>query len=212
MKAPRRIRDCGSRGGFTLVEVVVGMVVSGLVLTAALGALGLIQDRADHAESITVPALTASSVRGLIIAVLEGARVEAPARSSQDYAFQGLEGTGTLIRSDELFVPTTARTPVSGVGFVRLYVDVSRSTLGPGLVAAVQEDAFTPPTLIDLVPGVEALEIRYLPTLTPPLVWQDGWPPGGMPRAVEIQLIPAAGVELPPLLTLPIRAAIEAYR
>ncbi len=200
------------RAGFTLVEVVVGMVVTGLVLTAALGALGLVQDRADHAESITVPALTAASVRGLITAVLEGARVEAPARSSQDYAFQGIEGTGTLLGSDEILVPTTARTPVSGVGFVRLYIDATDPVQGPALVAAVQEDAFTPPTLIDLVPGVEALEIRYLTSLTPPLIWQDGWPPGGMPRAVEIELIPAVGVELPPLLALPIRAAVEAVR
>lgn len=199
-------------GGFTLIELVVGMAVAGLVVTAGIGALGLVQDRSDQADRAVSDVLSAATVRSTIVSVLEGARVEAPSRSSQDYAFQGLEGTGTLLRSDELFVPTSARTPVSGVGFVRLYVDLVDSTTVRGLVAAVQEDAFTPPTLIELAPEVEFLEIRYLLDLAQPHVWQDGWPPGGMPDAVEIRLIPFAGAELPPLLALPIRVAVEAVR
>ncbi len=194
------------------MELVVGTAVAGLILSAGIGALGLVQDRSEAADGAVAEVLSAATVRATIVSVIEGARFEAPARSSQDFAFQGLEGTGTLLRSDEIFVPTTARTPVSGVGFVRLYVDLSDSTSVRGLVAAVQEDAFTPPTLVQLEPRVEFLEIRYLVDRTPPHVWQDGFPPGGMPDAVEIRLVPFAGEELPPLLALPIRVAIEAVR
>lgn len=198
--------------GFTLIELVVGTAVAGLVVTAGIGALGLIQDRSRAADRAVSEVLSAATVRSTITSVLEGARVEAPARSSQEYAFQGLEGTGTILRSDEIFVPTSARTPVSGVGFVRLYVDLVDSTAVRGLVAAVHEDAFTPPTLVELVPEVEYLEIRYLIDRAGPHVWQDGFPPGGMPDGVEIRMIPMAGQELPPLLALPIRVSIEAVR
>jgi hypothetical protein len=194
------------------MELVVGTAIAGLILSAGIGALGLVQDRAEAADRTVADALSAATVRSTIVSVLEGARYEAPARGSQDYAFQGLEGTGTILGSDEIFVPTSAKTPVSGVGFVRLYVDLVDSTAVRGLVAAVQEDAFTPPTLVQLAPEVEFLEIRYLIDRTPPHVWQDGFPPGGMPDAVEIRMIPFAGEQLSPLLTLPIRVAIEAVR
>ena len=200
------------RAGFTLIELIVGTAVAGMIITAGIGALALVQDRAEAADDAVAESLSAATVRSLITSVLEGARYEAPARGSQDFAFQGLEGTGTSLGSDEIFVPTSARTPVSGVGFVRLYVDLVDSTSVGGLVAAVQEDAFTPPTLVELVPEVEYLEIRYLIDRAPPHVWQDGFPPGGMPDAVEIQMIPFPGAELPPLLALPIRVSIEAVR
>lgn len=200
------------RGGFTLIELVVGTVVAGLVITSGIGALGLIQDRSERADEAVAERLSAATVRSIMVSVLEGARVEAPARGGQDYAFQGLEGTATLVGSDELFVPTSARTPVSGVGFVRFYVDMIDTTAVHGLVAAFQEDAFTPPTLVELSPQVQALEIRYLIDRVQPHIWQDGFPPGGMPDGVEIRLIPFPGEQLPPLLALPIHVALEAVR
>jgi hypothetical protein len=56
------------------------------------------------------------------------------------------------------------------------------------------------------------LQVRYLPVSNGgPVDWLDGWAARNeLPRAVELTIYPAQGVELPPLLLYPIRAALGA--
>ena len=57
------------------------------------------------------------------------------------------------------------------------------------------------------------MEIRYWPEADGATEWEDGWiSRGGLPRGVEIILIPVAGDSLPPLLQLPLRVALASVR
>ncbi|HZD05624.1 MAG TPA: type II secretion system protein, partial [Longimicrobiales bacterium] len=121
------------RDGFTLIEVLVGMVVAALALSAGFAALAFVKERADQAEAAMVPAVAGAGTRALLTEWLAGARLRAPGRGER---FQGLDGEEQGRANDELIFPTTARTPLSvGTTVVRLYVDAEDSTAERGLVA-----------------------------------------------------------------------------
>lgn len=200
----------GKATGFTLIEVLVGMMVAALALTAAIAALGVVQDRSAHAEEATAPVLSGAQTRALLVEWLRGARWRAPGRGER---FQGLDAAEQGIASDEIVVPTTARTPLSsGVTVVRLYVDHADSTAEVGLVAELTERSEDLPRRLELLPRVAAMDVRYLRRRTEPLEWIPSWYDEGLPAAVEIRLVPVRGDSLPALLRHPIRVAMEAVR
>jgi prepilin-type N-terminal cleavage/methylation domain-containing protein len=199
------------RRGFTLVEVLVGMAVAALALTAGFAALSFVQDRADQAEAAMVPAIAGAATRALLTEWLAGARSRAPNRGER---FYGLDAEQSSLPSDELVFPTTARTPLSvGTTVVRLYVDFEDSTAERGLVAELTERPGDVPSRVELLPEVSAIELRYLPDVAEATEWLPSWvDANSLPLAVELTLSTSPPDSLPTLLRLPLRVPLEAAR
>jgi prepilin-type N-terminal cleavage/methylation domain-containing protein len=197
-----------ARGGFTLMEVLVGLVVASLALAAGFGALGLAADRSRHAEQATVAALEGAAARALLSDWLGGARL-----LFGDFRFFGQDGLELGQQNDELIWPTTARTPLDQpTTVVRLYIDDNPETPERGLVAELSVSLVEEPRRIELVPEAGRLELRYLMLTADGSAWVDGWTADRLPQAIELRLEPVAGDSLPPLLRLPLRVALETLR
>src|SRR5262245_21680223 len=110
-----------SRAGMTLLEVVVGLTVTGLTLAAGYGALGTIVDRRVRADSAMSSIVRAAAIRRTLAAWLDGARIAA---DEPGPPFRGLDGVRDGLPDDELIFLTTGASPVSnGETVVRLHVD-----------------------------------------------------------------------------------------
>jgi prepilin-type N-terminal cleavage/methylation domain-containing protein len=79
------------RDGFTLIEVLVGMVVAALALSAGFAALAFVKERADQAEAAMVPAVAGAGTRALLTEWLAGARLRAPGRGERFPEVSGME-------------------------------------------------------------------------------------------------------------------------
>lgn len=206
------------RSGFTLVELLVGLTVAGVALLAGFTALAVVQDRGAAVEVSSRTALAGATQRKLLMDWLINARYEAPTGEQ----FEGMEGEapdGTP--QDLLLFPTTARTPLNNRStVVGLYIDEDPETPERGLVAEMTGLTFSAaPRRMELVPSAGGMQIRYLPEAEGqaaaaggPVLWVDAWSGGGLPRGVEITLLPVAGDTLPPLLRLPLRVALASVR
>lgn len=202
------------RGGFTLMEVLVGLVISSIALAAGFATLSFVGERARAAEAATVEALEGAGGRMLLIEWLAGARLSAPNRGG---TFQGMDAEENGLESDELTFPTTARTPLHVPNVVvRLYIDVDDETPERGLVAELTERQLDEPRRVELLPQVAGMELRYLPDVeggVDGVEWEPSWiGRDGLPKAVELVLTAAAGDSLPPLLRYPIRVPLGTLR
>ncbi len=197
------------RAGFTLIEVLVGLTVAALALSAGFGALVFVQDRGEQAEAVARVSVGGATQRALLMDWLSGARFRAPAGEQ----FEGQDLLEDGRSRDMLFFPTTAVTPLDG-GFtlVGLSIDVDPETPEQGLVAEMTGVVLgSQERRMELVPQADAMEIRYLPNIAGEVEWTNGWASRGeLPRGIEIILTPAAGDTLPLLLRLPIRVALGA--
>jgi len=204
---PARHR-CAQRPGFTLMEVIVGLTVSALALTAGFAALSFVADRARAAEVATVAALEGVAARELLVDWLTGARLSAGGNTGR---FQGVdqEERGGLA-DDELMFPTTARTPLHvRNSVVRLFIDRDDETPEQGLVAELQERIQDEPRRVELVPQAIGLDVHYLPEATDAFEWLPDWlGRNQLPRAVELVIQVEPGDTLPPLLRYPIRVPL----
>jgi prepilin-type N-terminal cleavage/methylation domain-containing protein len=196
------------RGGFTLVEVIVGMAVAALAIAAGFGALAAVGDRARHAEDANVAALEGAAVRALLSDWLENSRL-----AHANERFQGIGAATSESGLDELIFPTTASTPLhEPTTLVRLYIDSDPETPERGLVAELSTGFDEERRRFELVPGAGTLALRYLPVVDAPHEWQEEWLLGTRPAGVELVLQAAPGDTLPALLRLPLRVALETIR
>ncbi len=199
------------RRGFTLLEVLVGLAVASLALTAGFAALSFIGDRSSAAEADAQVALSGATARELLVDWVSNARLQAPNNGG---GFQGVNGEDQGLTSDELDFPTTAVTPLHvRNSMVRLYIDTDPDTPEYGLVAELKQREQDDPRRVELVPQAAGLEIRYLPDVAQTLEWEESWEgQNALPRAVELTLTPAAGDSLPLLLRYPIRVTLATLR
>jgi prepilin-type N-terminal cleavage/methylation domain-containing protein len=199
------------RAGFTLVEVLVGLTVAALALTAGFTALAFVGDRAKDAELATMVALEGATSRQLLVDWLAGARLESPNRAGN---FQGLDGEDLGKDSDELVFPTTAATQLQvRNAVVRLFIDEDDETVERGLVAELTERVQDEPRRVELAPQAASIQLRYLPDGEDAVEWLDSWQARNrLPRAIELIILPLAGDSLPLLLRYPIRVTLGTLR
>jgi prepilin-type N-terminal cleavage/methylation domain-containing protein len=196
-----------ARGGFTLLEVLVGLTVASIAITAGVLALGAVQDRTEHAEAASVAAISGATQRALLVEWLAGART----RATTGERFEGMQNDegGRLVH--RLVLPTTARTPLGVTSsVVGLYIDTDPETPERGLVAELSGAVFGGEIRrMELVPEAGVLYVRYLTDVDGLPVWDDTWSGRNrLPRLIEITLEAARGESLPPLLQFPIRVAL----
>jgi prepilin-type N-terminal cleavage/methylation domain-containing protein len=199
------------RAGFTLVEVLVGLMVASIVLTAGFAALAYVGDTSRHAEIATVDAMVGAGARSLLVDWLQGARLQAAGNAG---TFQGFDAEEGGLASDEIIFPTTARTPLhTRNSVVRLFIDRDPATPERGLVAVLIERLTDVPRAVELVPQADQLDIYYRPDTEEAFEWLPDWiGQSRLPRAVEIVLAPTPGDSLPGLLRLPIRVHLATLR
>jgi prepilin-type N-terminal cleavage/methylation domain-containing protein len=194
-------------GGFTLLEVLVGLAVGGVVLLAGFAALAAVHDRTSHALAGTQPTLEASVTRALLTEWLAGAQ---RVSNQAGVAFTGEHGRDLGTDSDELTFPTRTQTPLgTGITAIRLRVETDASAPLRGLLAELSFRPEDEPYVIHLAPGVTSLRIRYRPDTDGVVEWTDSWVDRlEPPRAVELTFHSAHPEDLPPLLRLPLRVAL----
>ena len=197
--------------GFTLMEVLIGLTVAALALTAGFATLGFLTDTNEPVDVASALALRGATTRNLLTEWLGEANFQAGRRG---VTFQGLDDEVYGTQTDEIIFPTKASTPLGvGLTVVRLFVDDDNDTPERGLVAELTELPTDEPRLIELIPEVGSLEIRYLlPIEGTTGEWVDGWISNRLPRAIELLLGPTRYDTLPPLLRYPLLVPLETER
>jgi prepilin-type N-terminal cleavage/methylation domain-containing protein len=197
--------------GFTLMEVLIGLTVAALALTAGFATLGFISDSDEPVDVASALALRGATTRNLLTEWLGEARYRVGRRGE---SFQGLEGETYGTQSDEIIFPTTASTPLGvGTTIVRLFIDEDRDTPQVGLVAELWELPGQEPRVVELIPEAGSLELWYLlPIQGTTGEWVEGWISNRLPQAIRLILEPSRGDTLPPLLRYPLLVSLETTR
>ena len=204
-----------SVSGMTLLELVVGLTVTGVALTAGFGALSLIGDRREQALQAVNAVARAAAQREALTSWVAGARLMPDESGPQ---FRGLDGAAGEIPDDDVTLLTTAATPLGqGETLMRLYVDRDSATPERGLTAAFA--AWTghrgPGTAlrVALDSSVAGLDVRYVTGLRGRREWLPGWVSSTvLPAGVELRFVARAADSLPPLLGLPILVPLRGGR
>ena len=199
-----------ARRGFTLLELVVALAVTGLVTTAGYSAVALLSRDSRRADDAVRETAQAAAVRRTLAAWIAGARLTI---EEDEVLFRGLDGelaSDARAREpradDELSFLTTAATGAEpGETLVRLFVDRDPRTAERGLVAALQPWRGWPvgmPTRVQLSAAAHGLEIAYLSGLAEERRWLPSWISGTvLPAAVSVTIV---GDTLPALLARPL--------
>jgi type II secretory pathway pseudopilin PulG len=93
-RARRRVR-----GGFTLMEVIVGLLVASLTLTAGFATLAFVSERSQEAELATAAALQGAAGRTLLVEWLSSARLSSPYRGDLRRFLQAVRGVDEVLSS-----------------------------------------------------------------------------------------------------------------
>ena len=211
MTRQKRRRMIANPRGFTLMEVLIGLTVAAMALTAGFATLGFMADTDEPVDRASALALRGATTRNLLTEWLSEARARQGRRGQ---AFEGWDSDDYGNPTDSIVFPTTASTPLGvATTVVRLYIDEDTSTPEQGLVAALTELMADEPRIVELVPEAGSLEIRYLMHLEGSIgEWMPSWLSGSLPKAIELTLGPNRTDSLPPLLRYPLLVSVETER
>lgn len=200
-----------NRRGMTLIELLVGLVVGSAAIAGGYGALAVVLDQRDRAETAVAGTVRAAAQRRTLAAWLAGARLTVEDRGIQ---VRGLDGYFEDRADDELTFLTTAPTPASdGETIVRLYLDRDSLTAERGLVAELSAVGSLAVERAEIESAAGGLELRYLTSMLGQAEWLPSWISSTvLPLAIELTLLPAPGDSLPSLLRLPVRVPIGTAR
>jgi len=199
----------GARAGMTLIELVVGLVVTGMVTAAGFGAFAAIVDRRAAVRASTVEVERAAALRETLHGWIAGGRilVQQGGAPRGGGIGAGTRGGGDAV-ADEIIVSTYAPAPVDApTVLLRLFVDDDPDTPERGLTVQYQPSVEDSLRLRELEPRVRGLRVEYLDRRT------QRWIPAAevatiQPMALRLTLLgdPLAASEsdaLPALLGLP---------
>ena len=204
----RRIAD---RRGFTLLELIVALTITGVAVSAGYAVLAMLADRRDRITGETESLARAAAVRGSLLEWLGSARVD-PMRLTA--SFQGVDRERDGVPDDELTFLTAAATPLGAARtLVRIAVARDSSDRPTGLLAEFRDWDGTRVQRLLLDSTVAAMDLRFNTRLIAGDQAPSSWSSGSLlPASVEVRLTARDGRALPPLLTLPLFAAIEGGR
>jgi len=191
--------------------LVVSLTITGIAMTAGVGIVAAVADRRLAITTATAAVARAAAQRDAIVQWIAGARLSAGEGGPQ---FGGLDGVHGHTPDDQVSFLTTAATPLgTGETIARLYVD--RDTLTPerGLTATFTAWRGLGAARLELDPNVAGMDVQYLTAIVGSGGWMPSWISSTLvPVAVAVQLLPAVGDTLPPLLRLPILVPIRGGR
>ena len=194
-------RAASRRAGMTLIELVVGLVVTGLVTAAGYGAFASIIDHRETVRRATVEVERAAALRETLVGWFAGGRVMVQRGGAPRFA-RG--GAGEAV-PDEVILSTTAPGPAgTPTVILRLFVDDDPDTPAEGLTVQYQPSVQDSLRTRELEPRVRGMRVEYLDRRT------RRWIPASevatiQPMAVRLELTGGAGADtLPALLRLPL--------
>ncbi|MBP6669024.1 MAG: hypothetical protein KA180_06215 [Gemmatimonadales bacterium] len=197
----------------TLLEVVVGLTITGVAVSAGYAALATALDHRDRAEAALTAGLEAANIRRELRAWLGGARLTV---EEDGPGIRGLDGVvevgqSGLVSDDRLTLLTTAATPLEATEvIVTLFVDRDSLTPATGLVAHLKAWRGREETVVEVDPRVTGLAIRYFSEPLGHRGWLPSWISRSLlPSGIEVTL---TGDSLPPLLVLPMLVAVGSNR
>ncbi len=191
------------RDGMTIMELLVGLMVTGLALSAGYAAFASIVDHRERAAGKSDVVARSSAIRATLESWLSGARVSGESGGPQ---FHGLDGVHEGTPDDELWFVTTAPTPLgTRETIVRLYIDRDEQTAEKGLSAAFLELRGPTSRRIEIDPRVAGLQARYLSSVLGEPRWLPSWISTTLlPDALELTLTAGPEDSLPRLLNRPL--------
>jgi prepilin-type N-terminal cleavage/methylation domain-containing protein len=189
--------------GMSLLELIVGLTITGVVLAAGYAAFSSILDHRQRADETTRELAHAAAVRHTLTAWLAGARLTAE-QDGPD--FRGFDGEHHGLPDAELTFLTTAATPLDvGHTIVRLYIDRDEATPARGLTAELLEWRGQKLARLEIDPRAAGLGLRYLTGVSGHRRWLPSWISSSvLPLGVELVLVSDEADPLPDLLRLPI--------
>jgi hypothetical protein len=195
----------------TLLELMVGLTITGFTMTAGYGAFASIVDHRARAESQIDAVTRAAAERRVLTEWLGGARLTVDQDGPQ---FRGLDGAYQSRPDDELTFLTTGSTPTGAAEtMVRLYIDRDSRTPERGLTAQLSTRHGSMNECVEIEPRAASLDLRYSTRMLGRAEWLPSWISSTvLPGGVELTLAPEAGDTLPPLLRLPITVPLGSGR
>lgn len=200
-----------SRSGMTLIELLVGLAITGMILAAGYGAFAAAVDHRHRAAGAAEDVVRAAAIRATLVSWLAGARLTADEGGPE---FRGIDGVQGSHDDDDLSFLTTAPTSLGPAHtLVRLYIDRDNDTPERGLTAEMVEWRGTRAERVELIPQATALDIRYLSSVPGDRYWAPSWISRTvLPAGVEVSIRADAEEEIPPLLRLPVLAVLAGAR
>jgi len=194
----------------TLMELMVGMVITGVMATIGAAAFGSIIDHRRIIKESTVDMERASALRdqlrlwigsGTVLIQTGGVPNIGGGRASampSNATISAAAATG-----DEISVNTTAANPANAPSVrMRIFVDGDEGTPERGLTMEYQTSNQAPLQRLQLEPSIGGMKVEYLDQRT------NRWRPSSeaatiQPIAVRVWLLPLAGGQLPAILQVP---------
>jgi prepilin-type N-terminal cleavage/methylation domain-containing protein len=171
-----------NRGGFTLVELLVALLISALVVIAAYAAVRIASEADARRSTAAAPVLAEQATRSALEGWLRAASVAVAPFIGEDHRAGALEVDElTLGVTDGGFLhPGPAR--------LRLRADPRRGGVRAELVSS--ERGRERVTDLLLVPGARGLSLRYRTRVGGRDMWVDSWQSDvELPAAVQVRFL-----------------------
>jgi prepilin-type N-terminal cleavage/methylation domain-containing protein len=203
------------RRGMTLIELVIGVVITGLMAAAGAAAFGTIVDNRRVILESTAELERASALRDMLrnwigsgTVQVQTQQVQARNTRAAQVRASAMQGTGqpaitsAVSTGDELRFTTSALTPAMAPYVnVRLFVDGDASTTEQGLSIEYQVTPQAPLQRRQLDSSIVRMTVEYLDRTT------NRWVPSADAGAIRVAAVrlsfPADSVAVPRLMQLP---------
>jgi prepilin-type N-terminal cleavage/methylation domain-containing protein len=203
-----------ARLGMTLMELMVGLVITAVMAATGAAAFGSIIDHRRIIRESTVDMERASALRdqlrlwiGSGTVLIQTGGVPNIGGGSSSSSSSTMAGTSTISAAaatgDEITVNTTAANPANAPSVrMRIFVDGDQSTPEQGLTVEYQTSNQAPLQRRELDRSIGSLKVEYLDQRT------NRWRPSSEAAtiqaiAVRVWLLPPTGGQLPAILQLP---------
>ncbi|MBA2688468.1 MAG: prepilin-type N-terminal cleavage/methylation domain-containing protein [Gemmatimonadaceae bacterium] len=175
------------RTGFTLLELLLAILVTGIVALVAYAAITAGLDTLDRVDAHRRETQSRALLRPLVSDALRHI-AEAGADGAAVFEITPSEGT---VRGETLaFLTRGVESPLGSSGLWKL--NISTSASGLNVQADPLEDT-SHPSITTVVPGVHEMRVRVLQTRQD-RVWVTNWnSPRQHPYAIKIELVDSAG-------------------
>ncbi|HXT15692.1 MAG TPA: prepilin-type N-terminal cleavage/methylation domain-containing protein [Gemmatimonadaceae bacterium] len=203
------------RRGMTLMELVIGLAITGMMAAAGAGAFGSVIDHRRTIETASVALERSSALRDIVESWMYAGTVQI----QQGGGPRGLRGGGMSMSStggslvnvtqaqaagDEITFTTTAPNP-AGVGSVRMrmYIDADDATPEKGLTIEYQPNAQQPLVRKMLDSTIDTLNVEYLDSRTNRWFHSTQAATLSSPLAVRLTFLHGPHGPLPAILEVP---------
>lgn len=211
-----------ARSGMTLMELVIGITITGLMALAGAGAFASIIDHRKIIRESTVATERAAALRDMLrtwissgqVQIQQGGGPRGLTRAAVGLANARMAANVSALRNplaaasaqatgDELVFTTNALNPSMLPNVrIRLYIDADANTPETGLAMEYQPNTQTPLVRRAIEPRIGSLMVEFLDRRTGR--WFRASEAATIQsRAVRVTLLPAEGDTLPALLQLP---------